>query len=74
MVLDMGVLGVWIGMFVDWYARAAAYLARYLSGRRKSIEWFKYLKMEINFVYPTVTIIKVWPNFYNCRAKYSDES
>lgn len=21
MVLDMGVLGVWIGMFVDWYAR-----------------------------------------------------
>lgn len=35
MVLDMGVLGVWIGMFVDWYACAAAYLARYLSGRRK---------------------------------------
>ncbi len=35
MVLDMGVLGVWIGMFVDWYARAGAYLARYLSGRRK---------------------------------------
>ena len=33
MVLDMGVLGVWIGMFVDWYARAAAYLVRYLSGR-----------------------------------------
>ena len=24
MVLDMGVLAVWIGMFVDWYARAAA--------------------------------------------------
>lgn len=35
MVLDMGVLGVWIGMFVDWYARTAAYLARYLPGRRK---------------------------------------
>jgi Na+-driven multidrug efflux pump len=35
MVLDMGVLGVWIGMFVDWYARAAAYLAMYLSGRWK---------------------------------------
>lgn len=35
MVLDMGVLGVWIGMFVNWYSRAAAYLARYLSGRWK---------------------------------------
>lgn len=35
MVLDMGVLAVWIGMFVDWYARAAAYLARYLPDRRK---------------------------------------
>lgn len=35
MVLDMGVLGVWIGMFVDWYARATAYHARYLSGRWK---------------------------------------
>lgn len=35
MVLGMGVLGVWIGMFVDWYARAVAYLARYLSGRWK---------------------------------------
>ena len=34
-ILVMGVLGVWIGMFVDWYARAAAYLARYLSGRWK---------------------------------------
>ncbi len=39
MVLDMGVLGVWIGMFVDWYARVTAYLAMYLSGRwKKSIE------------------------------------
>lgn len=35
MVLDIGVLGVWNGMFVDWYACAAAYLARYLSGRWK---------------------------------------
>lgn len=35
MVLDMGVLGVWIGTFVDWYARVTAYLARYLSGRWK---------------------------------------
>uniref|UniRef100_UPI003FEE0CA8 hypothetical protein n=1 Tax=Ruminococcus sp. TaxID=41978 RepID=UPI003FEE0CA8 len=34
-ILVMGVLGVWIGVFVDWYARAAAYLARYLSGRWK---------------------------------------
>lgn len=35
MVLNMGVLGVWIGMFVDWYARTAAYLARYLPDRWK---------------------------------------
>lgn len=34
-ILVMGVLGVWIGMFVDWYARATAYHARYLSGRWK---------------------------------------
>ncbi len=29
----MGVLGVWIGMFVDWYVRGCSYLLRYLSGR-----------------------------------------
>lgn len=35
MVLGWGVLGVWLGMFIDWYARGVAYLARYLSGKWK---------------------------------------
>jgi putative MATE family efflux protein len=32
-VMNMGILGVWCGMFVDWYARSICYLARYLSGK-----------------------------------------
>jgi putative MATE family efflux protein len=31
MKLDMGVLGVWIGMFSDWYVRAFFYVSRFLS-------------------------------------------
>lgn len=27
----LGILGVWIGMFVDWYGRGISYLVRYKS-------------------------------------------
>jgi putative MATE family efflux protein len=39
-VLGMGVLGVWIGMFIDWAARSLMFVWRFFSGRwlnRKSI-------------------------------------
>ncbi|MDO4616153.1 MAG: MATE family efflux transporter [Lachnospiraceae bacterium] len=29
----LGVLGVWIGMFIDWYVRGISFLLRYVSGR-----------------------------------------
>ncbi len=29
----MGLLGVWVGMFIDWYVRGVSYLLRYLSGK-----------------------------------------
>lgn len=32
MQLGMGILGVWIGMFADWYVRGISYLIRFLSG------------------------------------------
>lgn len=32
-VLGMGVLGIWIGMFVDWGARSVMFTWRFLSGR-----------------------------------------
>lgn len=28
---DLGILGVWIGMFVDWYVRGICYSVRYCS-------------------------------------------
>lgn len=31
--LDMGLLGVWLGMFLDWVIRATAYFLRFLSGK-----------------------------------------
>jgi len=31
--LQMGVLGLWLGMFVDWHIRAVGYLMRFLSGK-----------------------------------------
>ena len=32
-VLGMGVLGVWIGMFVDWAARSLCFVIRFVSGK-----------------------------------------
>lgn len=32
-VLELGVLGVWIGMFVDWLARSVCFVWRFASGR-----------------------------------------
>jgi Na+-driven multidrug efflux pump len=31
--LNMGVLGVWIGMYVDWVCRTLFFAIRYKSGR-----------------------------------------
>lgn len=39
-VLRMGVLGIWCGMFIDWFARGICFSIRYYSGKwisRKSI-------------------------------------
>ena len=32
-MLGMGVLGVWIGMFIDWAARSVCFVVRFVSGR-----------------------------------------
>ena len=34
--LQMGVLGVWFAMYIDWIFRAALFFGRYLSGRWKN--------------------------------------
>lgn len=34
--MDMGLLGVWVAMYVDWIARAAVFLFRFLRGRWKT--------------------------------------
>ncbi len=31
--LNMGVLGVWFGMFIDWFARSVCFVIRYVSGK-----------------------------------------
>ena len=31
--LHLGLMGVWVGMFIDWYIRGASYLIRYLSDK-----------------------------------------
>lgn len=36
-VLGFGVLGIWIGMFIDWAVRGIMY-----SCRLKGIKWLKY--------------------------------
>ena len=28
---ELGILGVWLGMFVDWYGRGISYLLRFIS-------------------------------------------
>lgn len=32
-IMQLGILGVWIGMFADWYVRGFCYSARFLSKR-----------------------------------------
>ena len=34
--MNMGLLGVWFGMFFDWVARAAVFLIRFLRGKWKN--------------------------------------
>ena len=34
--LDMGVIGVWVAMFIDWVLRTAVFLFRFLRGRWKT--------------------------------------
>ncbi len=36
-VFDMGVMGVWIAMIIDWFVRAALFIYRYRSGKWTSI-------------------------------------
>ena len=31
--VGMGIMGVWVAMYIDWIARCAAFLWRYKSGR-----------------------------------------
>lgn len=37
-VLNLGIIGVWIAMGMDWLARSAAFLWRYKSGRWRAIK------------------------------------
>lgn len=37
-ILDMGIIGVWIAMGMDWLARSAAFLWRYKGGKWKAIK------------------------------------
>lgn len=32
-IFHFGILGVWIGMFADWYGRGISYLIRYRRGK-----------------------------------------
>ena len=43
-MLGMGVLGVWIGMFIDWAARSVCFVARFVSGRwLREGHWHNYV-------------------------------
>ncbi len=35
MVLNLGIIGVWIAMGMDWLARSVAFVIRYKSGKWK---------------------------------------
>lgn len=37
-VFNMGLMGVWLGMFVDWYVRGICYLLRFISHRWEKIK------------------------------------
>ena len=39
--LGMGIMGVWVAMFLDWILRSTLYLIRYLRGR-----WLKSKLLE----------------------------
>lgn len=32
-IFNLGVLGIWIGMFIDWFVRSVFFLGRFLSGK-----------------------------------------
>ena len=36
--LNMGLMGVWIGMYIDWYVRGISYVLRYLSNKWTSFK------------------------------------
>ncbi len=36
LVPQIGLLGVWVSMFIDWIVRAVIFLIRFLSGRWKT--------------------------------------
>lgn len=37
-VLNLGLIGVWIAMGMDWLARSVAFIIRYKSGKWKTIK------------------------------------
>jgi len=39
--MELGVLGFWIGMYVDWFVRSLLYVWRLLSGR-----WEKHIDLR----------------------------
>ena len=38
LVLDLGLLGVWIAMIIDWWVRALIFIFRFVQGRWKCIQ------------------------------------
>lgn len=46
--LNLGVIGVWMAMGMDWLARSVAFVFRYKSGKWKTIKIIKYAKQIQN--------------------------